>query len=238
MFPLLQEPETPLSDLRDRFAAHPRSLLNRCPGVIVVDKPAGEATSHDIVRLYRKKTGVRQMGHAGTLDPMASGALLLLLGKATRLFGDCQAWSKTYRAGFRLGFRTDTQDITGTPLPPFDPSLQVSANEVERVLTAFRGDIWQTPPMFSAIKINGRPLHELARAGQVVRREPRPARVERLALCDFDKMEGALEMTVGSGFYVRTLIDDMGQALGCGAVMTALRRMSVGPFGLGDATVW
>lgn len=229
----------PFPELLARFRDGPRALLGRIPGFVVIDKPGGTLTSHDVVARARRAFGERRVGHAGTLDPMASGVLLLLLGSATRLFDECQRWPKSYRARFRLGRRTDTQDRTGAPLdaaiwtPSRLPPLQ--ADEVEAALAAFRGDISQTPPMYSALKKNGKPLHAYARQGVEVERKPRPARVERLELEDFDGESGTLSMTVGSGFYVRTLIDDLGTALGTGAYMDELERTAVGPFTRADA---
>lgn len=239
-----QDPEVPFPELRARFRADPRALLGRCPGIQVIDKPGGTLTSHDLVAQARRAWRIRRIGHAGTLDPLASGVLLLLAGSATRLFDDCRAWNKAYRATFRLGTRTDSLDRSGVPLDPSAWTPRVpwapgafSMRTLEGALDAFRGDILQTPPMFSACKKNGHALHELARRGQTVERTPRPARVDRLVLDAFDPAtgEGGLSMDVGSGFYVRALIDDWGVALGCGAVMTELRRTAVGPFTLADA---
>ena len=236
------EADVPFPELLARFSADPRSFLNRLPGLLVFDKPSGTLSSHQVVDRVRRWAGLRRVGHAGTLDPLASGVLLVLLGAATRLFDACQAWDKTYRARFRLGCRTDTRDITGQPLTPgqWQPRMvpPVPKTTVEETLTVLRGAAWQTPPMHSALKRHGRPLYRLAREGIETPREPRPARVVRLALSGFDGTEGTLEMTVGSGFYVRVLVDDLGTFLGCGAVMTALRRLSVGPFDLRDRVPW
>lgn len=230
------DPAVPFPALLARFRADPRALLNRNPGVVVIDKPGGRATSHDVVARARRVWREKRVGHGGTLDPMASGVLLLLVGSATRLFDECRALPKVYRASFKLGERTDTQDATGAAVdapkatrPPLDRAV------VEAALAPFRGDIFQTPPMYSACKVDGQTLHALARKGRVVEREPRPARVDALALEAFDGTDGELTMTVGSGFYVRTLIDDLGLALGCGAVMTALTRTAIGPFTRADA---
>lgn len=236
---LVREPTVPFPELRARFRADPRGLLNRLPGVVVVDKPGGALTSHDIVARARRALREKRIGHAGTLDPMASGVLLLLLGNATRLFDEARAWTKSYRAAFRLGGRTDTQDRTGTPLPAeiWTPATRepAGAAELADALAAFRGEILQTPPMHSAIKKDGKPLYAYARAGETVRRDARPTRVDALSVESFDGREGVLTMTVAGGFYVRALVDDLGLALGRGAVMTELRRTAVGPFVLADA---
>lgn len=195
-----------------------------------MDKPPG-MTSHDVVDVARRSLRMRRVGHGGTLDPMAEGLLLILTGNATRLFQDLQVFPKTYRAGFRLGIRTDTQDVTGVILEARAPdAFTVSREEVEAALASFRGEIEQVPPMFSALKKNGVPLHRLARQGQEVERAPRPVTVHDLTLAAFDGRSGMLEMRVSSGFYVRTLIDDLGRALGPGAAMSSLRRCCIGPF--------
>jgi tRNA pseudouridine55 synthase len=221
---------TPLRELKRLLAECPGALVGRVPGIFPVDKPSG-MTSHDVVDVARRRLGMKRIGHGGTLDPMAEGLLLILAGNATRLFQDLQAFPKTYRAGFRLGVRTDTQDTTGTILEERAPeSFSISREEVEAALRAFRGGILQIPPMYSALKKNGVALHRLARKGQTVERAPRPVTVHELALHDFDGVSGRLEMCVSSGFYVRTLIDDLGTALGPGAAMSFLRRTRIGPF--------
>ncbi len=227
---------TPLRELQRLLAQSPDALLGRVPGIFLVDKPSG-MTSHDVVDVARRRLGIRRVGHGGTLDPMAEGLLLILAGNATRLFQDLQAFPKTYCAGFRLGIRTDTQDMTGSVLDERPPdSFSISREEVEAALGAFRGGILQVPPMFSALKRNGVPLHRLAREGKTVVREARPVTVHDLELSDFDGVSGALEMRVSSGFYVRTLIDDLGAALGPGAAMSFLRRTCIGPFDIETAT--
>ncbi|MCD7895956.1 MAG: tRNA pseudouridine(55) synthase TruB [Planctomycetaceae bacterium] len=182
----------------------------------------------------RKRLGLKRVGHAGTLDPLASGLLLLLAGNATRLFDHMQEFSKTYTAGFRLGVRTDSQDITGVPVPDHAPSRRppLDRDDVVAALDAFRGTIRQIPPMHSALKKDGQPLYRLARKGIVVHREAREVTVHSLDLAEFDGTEGVVRMVVSKGFYVRTLIDDLGVSLGTGAVMTTLRREAIGPFRL------
>jgi len=187
-----------------------------------------------MVHKARKTWKIRRIGHAGTLDPMASGVLVLLAGNAARLFDEFQTFPKTYRARLRWGIRTDTQDITGERIDCWTPSRMdtPSVDEIEAALSHFRGEIMQTPPMISALKKDGIPLHKLARQGIVVERRPRPVTVYDLSLCQSEGEESEIQMTVTSGFYVRTLIDDLGVLLGTGAVMTALRRESIGPFSL------
>ena len=222
-------------ELLAQFHEAPGALVGRVPGFFVVHKPAG-MTSHDVVDAVRRRLGLRKVGHGGTLDPMAEGVLLLLAGRATRLFDAVQTLPKMYRAWFRLGARTDTQDSTGEVIASAPSgALPVERERVENALELFRGEILQTPPMHSALKRNGRPLYALAREGKVVERKARRVRVSSLALQDFDGASGAIELTVSSGFYVRTLIDDLGEALGVGAHMTALVRTAIGPFALQDA---
>jgi len=205
------------------------------PGIRLVDKPAG-MTSHDVVDVARRRLARRRIGHGGTLDPMATGLLLILVERATRLFDDLQAFPKTYVAEFRLGQRTDTQDRTGRVVAEAPTGrLPLSRTVVEQALAPFRGTIQQTPPMYSALKRGGRPLYELARQGIEVEREAREVTVHALALQAFDGAGGTLDMTVSSGFYVRTLIDDLGEALGVGAHMTALTRTAIGPYRLANA---
>jgi tRNA pseudouridine55 synthase len=223
----------PLPELRRLFRRDPRALVGRVPGLFPVDKPEG-LSSHDVVARARKRLGLRRVGHGGTLDPIATGVLILLAGNATRLFDDLQGLRKTYRAALRLGRRTDTQDRTGTvleerPVPP------LSEADLEAALAPFRGPIRQVPPLHSALKKDGRPLYELARRGETVERPPREVTVYDLACTARRGEELELTMTVSKGFYVRTLIDDLGRALGCGAVMTALRRTAVGPFTVEEA---
>lgn len=222
-----------LPALRKAFQADPRALMGQVPGILPVDKPAG-MTSHDVVARARRVLGIRRVGHGGTLDPMATGVLLILAGRAARLFDDLQGFQKEYEAGFRLGIRTDTQDTTGTVLEESAANLPLTRQAVEAALTAFRGDILQVPPMYSALKRGGKKLVDLARAGQTVERDPRPVTVHALELVEFDGREGTLRLAVSRGFYVRTLIDDLGQALGPGATMTHLRRTQIGPFDLAD----
>ncbi len=234
--PATAEVAVPFPDVLATFREDPLSLLGRIPGVWLVDKPSGPSSNLAVVRA-RKRLGLKRIGHAGTLDPLASGLLLLLAGNATRLFDHMQEFTKTYTAGFRLGVRTDSQDITGEALPDFSPTCPppLDRDDVLAALDAFRGTIKQVPPMHSALKKDGQPLYKLARKGIVVPREAREVTVHSLKLGEFDGTEGVVRMEVSKGFYVRTLIDDLGVSLGTGAVMTALRREAIGPFRLDES---
>lgn len=221
----------PFPEVLADFRRDPLSLLWKVPGIWLVDKPSGPSSNLAVVRA-RKALGLKRIGHAGTLDPLASGLLVLMAGNATRLFDYLQEFAKTYVAGFRLGYRTDSQDSTGTRLDEWLPDAHppLDRETVESCLGQFRGDIMQTPPMHSALKKDGQPLYKLARKGVAVEREPRPMRVHALTLDAFDGSDGALTVTASKGFYVRTLVDDLGLGLGCGAVMTSLRRTRIGPY--------
>lgn len=192
-------------------------------GILPVNKPGGW-TSFDVAGKLRGVLHTKKIGHGGTLDPMATGVLPVLVGKATKCFGIMPDSSKSYTAGFRLGLSTDTQDISGSVLSESDK--QICLDEINRVLETLRGDIMQIPPMYSAVKVGGRKLYELAREGRVIEREPRPARVDRLEVTAYDEQSrsGTLEIDCGKGTYVRTIIHDLGEALGCGGVMTTLVR--------------
>lgn len=228
--------DIPFPETLAQFNTDPRSLLWKIPGIWPLDKPSGPSSNLLVVR-SRKVLGTKRTGHAGTLDPLASGLLLILAGNATRLFDCLQEAHKTYVATFTLGYRTDSQDITGETIESFSPTtaVPVPQSALESTLARFTGDILQTPPMHSALKKDGQPLYKLARQGVTVERAARPMTVYSLRLLAFNGSEGTLEMEVSKGFYVRTLIDDIGLALGTGAVMTALRRSKIGPFSLDDA---
>src|SRR5437867_3727843 len=205
-------------------------------GVLNVDKPAGP-TSHDVVARVRRLTGTRRVGHAGTLDPAATGVLVVLVGVATRLAEYLTELPKRYEAVIRFGLRTDTQDTTGTVLSEADASALTEA-DVEAALAPFRGEILQTPPMVSAVKVEGKRLYELARRGETVERAARPVTIHELRLEEFHpgrEAWGRLVVGCSSGTYVRTLCADLGEALGCGAAMAALRRTAIGPFDLSGA---
>jgi tRNA pseudouridine55 synthase len=203
-------------------------------GVIVMDKPQG-FTSFDVVALMRGVCHERKIGHTGTLDPMATGVLPLLLGSATRALPFLEDTEKEYEAGFRLGFATDTQDTTGKTLSQSD--VRVTREQMESVLPRFRGEILQTPPMYSAVSVNGRRLYDLARQGVEVERQKRPVTIFRLELMEFDEVSqsGRLLVACSKGTYIRTLCADLGEALGTYGVMSALRRTRAAGFTLDDA---
>ena len=197
-------------------------------GILNVDKPRG-LTSHDVVDAVRTLTGLRAVGHTGTLDPDASGVLLLCLGRATKFSRFFEPLDKTYWTVLRLGIRTDTQDATGTITQQCDvPSLSVS--DVENVLQQFVGVRTQIPPMYSAVKHHGKRLYRLARQGHVVPREARKIMIKRLDLLDIRGPWVTLAVTCSKGTYIRTLCEDIGLALHCGAHMAHLQRCAVGPF--------
>lgn len=202
-------------------------------GVLVIDKPSGP-TSFDVVRQVRALLKVKKVGHTGTLDPMATGVLPLCLGEATKVAGFITEGDKAYDATVRLGVETDTQDAQGkvlaeAPVPPLTSTL------VEAALAPFRGTFEQVPPMYSAVKVAGKRLYELARAGEEVERASRQVTVYELVLRDFSATQLKLSVRCSKGFFVRTLAYDIGRALGCGAHLEALRRTCSGPFTLSQA---
>ncbi len=192
-------------------------------GILAVNKPQ-DWTSFDVIGKLRGVLHMKRLGHGGTLDPMATGVLPVLVGKATKCFGLIPDSDKSYTAGFRLGLSTDTQDITGKTLETSD--MPVTKEMIEARLPEFIGEITQLPPMYSAVKVGGKRLYELAREGKTVERTPRKAVVSSLVLTDYneDTREGTLTIDCGSGTYVRTIIDDLGNAIGCGGTMTRLVR--------------
>ena len=202
-------------------------------GVIVIDKPAG-FTSFDVIAVTRRLTGQRKTGHTGTLDPNATGVLPVLLGSATKAQDLIVNHDKEYAAEFKLGMTTDTLDIWGQVKTQAES--HAVRDMIEALLPRFRGEIMQVPPMFSAVQKNGVRLYDLARKGVEVEREPRAVTVYRLELLSFDETAqcGTLDIKCSKGTYVRTLIDDIGAALGVGAVMTALRRTSACGYTLED----
>lgn len=202
-------------------------------GLLIVDKPAGW-TSHDVVGKVRRLAGMRRVGHAGTLDPMATGVLVVLLGRATRAAEYAEAQVKGYSAHIRFGVTTDTLDTEGNVTSA--SGVVPGREEIEAVLPRFRGQIEQIPPMYSAIKIGGRKLYEIARAGGEVERKPRKVNITRLE-CTGPLPDGdfVLEVECSKGTYIRSLCADIGEALGCGACMSALRRVSSGEFRVEDA---
>ncbi|HEX4462515.1 MAG TPA: tRNA pseudouridine(55) synthase TruB, partial [Polyangia bacterium] len=202
-------------------------------GVLVVDKPRG-VTSFDIVAMTRRALGVRRVGHAGTLDPLATGVLPVCVGDATKLVPFLMGGDKEYEAEARLGVTTDTLDAEGQVTSEMD-AAGIGRADVEAALAGFRGAIRQRPPMHSALKVNGQRLYDLARQGIEVDRVERPIVVHSLTLTAFESPTLALHVRCGKGTYIRSLVADLGAALGVGAHMTALRRTRVGAFTLANA---
>jgi tRNA pseudouridine55 synthase len=202
-------------------------------GVLVVDKPAGP-TSHDVVYRARRALGTRRVGHTGTLDPFATGVLVLCVGRATRLARFLAAADKEYRARVRLGFATTTDDLTGDPLGVPRP-VEVSRTVLAEALAALVGSFDQVPPAFSARQVGGRRLYELARRGEAVARQATPVTVHSLALVGHELDTLELELRCSAGFYVRALARDLGERLGTGAHLTALRRTRSGVFSLAES---
>jgi tRNA pseudouridine55 synthase len=209
------------------------SSTNSIDGLLIVDKPRGW-TSHDVVAKVRRLTGERRTGHAGTLDPLATGVLVLGVGQGTRVLTYLMESRKAYRAVARLGQTTDTSAAEGEVV--VESSIAgVTVEAVEAALTPYRGPFEQRPPIYSAIKLAGRPLYKYARAGIDVETAPRRVQVDSLILTQFEPPLVRLEIECSAGFYVRSLAHDLGQALGCGAHLTELRRVRAGPFTEEDA---
>jgi len=196
-------------------------------GIVIVDKPQGW-TSQDVVSKLRGVFKTRRIGHGGTLDPMATGVLPVFVGRATRGVEFFEHAEKTYETLLRLGMTTDTEDITGTVLTEQDAF--VTGEMLEAVLPQFRGEILQVPPMYSALKVNGQKLYDLARKGKEVERQPRPITIHELTLLGMEADGIRLWIRCSKGTYIRTLCKDIGQALGCGGCMAALRRISAGEY--------
>ena len=201
-------------------------------GIVIVDKPQGW-TSQDVTARLRRVFSTRRIGHGGTLDPMATGVLPVFVGRATRGVEFFEHAEKTYETVLRLGLTTDTEDVTGTVLTETMPNI--SREELEKTLEFFRGDILQVPPMYSALKVNGQKLCDLARKGQEIAREPRPITIHELTLLSFHGTEAALRVRCSKGTYIRTLCKDIGEKLGCGGCMAALRRVQAGEYTIGEA---
>ncbi len=201
-------------------------------GILLVDKPQ-DWTSHDVVGKLRGILHERRIGHSGTLDPMATGLLVVFVGRATRAVEFAEAHSKEYIAGLRLGITTDTQDITGNVL--HETSQNVTENELKSVLSEFFGDIQQIPPMYSAIKIGGKKLYELARKGESVERKPRNVNISKLEIRGREDGAYILDVCCSKGTYIRTLCNDIGEKLGCGGCMSSLRRVKAGMFDIAEA---
>ena len=196
-------------------------------GIVIVDKPQGW-TSQDVTARLRRVFNTRRIGHGGTLDPMATGVLPVFVGRATRGVEFFEHAEKTYETVLRLGITTDTEDISGTVLSQQDAF--VTGEQLEAVLQKFRGEIMQVPPMYSALKINGQKLVDLARKGREVERQPRPITIHELALLGMEADGIHLRVRCSKGTYIRTLCKDIGEALGCGGCMAALRRVTAGEY--------
>lgn len=209
------------------------NIKNVVSGVLVVDKPTG-MTSHDVVQVVRRGTGIRRAGHTGTLDPRASGVLVILLGPAVRLSEFVSASDKRYQATIRVGSSTDTYDSEGT-ITDHNSDIDVSEEQFNEILQQFTGEIEQVPPPYSAVKVKGRKAYELARRGEEVELKPRIINVYSLEVLEWDPPECVIDVYCSSGTYVRSLANDIGKALGTGAYLVGLRRTKSGRFTLRDA---
>lgn len=210
-----------------------QSIKNIVSGVLVVDKPIG-LTSHDVVQIIRRGTGIRRAGHTGTLDPRASGVLVVLIGPAVRLSEYVAASDKRYQATIRLGSSTDTYDSEGS-VTETNSWENISEEEFDRVLQKFVGEIEQVPPPYSAVKVKGKKAYDLAREGEEVQLTPRIIQVYHLEVLEWAPPEVVIDVYCSSGTYVRSLANDLGKELGCGAHLIGLRRTKSGKFTLRDA---
>ncbi len=201
-------------------------------GIILVDKPMGY-TSHDVVAKLRGILHERRIGHSGTLDPMATGLLVVFVGRATRAVEFAESHEKEYLAALRFGIVTDTQDITGKVLE--ESGNTVTLEELEGILPQFTGDIMQVPPMYSAIKVDGKKLYDLARSGVEIERKSRPVTIKELEILGEEKGDCLLRVVCSKGTYIRTLCHDIGQRLGTGAALSSLRRTKAGNFSVENA---
>jgi len=202
-------------------------------GVLVVDKPTG-VTSHDVVQELRRILGTKRVGHTGTLDPAASGVLLACVGKGTKVAQFLTAYDKEYRAVIRLGATTDTYDGEGE-IKETKKECQVSLERIIDAIDSFRGEIWQLPPLHSAIKYKGKRLYQYAREKKEVERTKRKVEIKEISIKSVNMPYVELKVSCSKGTYVRSLAHDVGQKLGCGAYLFSLRRTKVGPYGLQDA---
>ena len=201
-------------------------------GIVIIDKPQGW-TSQDVTARLRRVFNTRRIGHGGTLDPMATGVLPVFVGRATRGVEFFEHAEKTYETVLRLGLTTDTEDISGNVLTERD--VFVTRERLEEVLESFRGDIMQVPPMYSALKVGGQKLVDLARKGKEVERKPRPITIHELTLLGMEADGIHLRVRCSKGTYIRTLCKDIGERLGCGGCMAALRRVQAGEYTIGEA---
>lgn len=198
-------------------------------GIICLDKPR-DMSSFMAVKRASRLLGVKKAGHTGTLDPMATGVLVIMLGHCTRFIELLPEHRKSYTARVKLGLTTDTLDITGEVLSTSD--VNVTQEQLLSVCEQFKGEIFQTPPMYSALKKDGERLYDLARKGIDIPREQRKITIEKLEICDFNGTEFSMDVTCSAGTYIRSLCDDIGRVLGCGAVMTELRRTEANGFSI------
>lgn len=202
-------------------------------GILIIDKPQG-LTSHDCVKKIRETFNIKKVGHAGTLDPMATGILILLLGKATRLFPDFSGFDKEYKATLTLGITTETGDIEGN-IVKSQPYDYVKLERLLEVFDKFQGETEQIPPMVSALKYKGKKLYQLARKGIVIPRSPRKIFIHSLIMEKYNPPEIEFKVKCSKGTYIRKLGEDMGDLLGCGGCISRLRRIMAGPFGIEEA---
>ena len=201
-------------------------------GIVIIDKPQ-DWTSQDVTARLRRVFNTRRIGHGGTLDPMATGVLPVFVGRATRGVEFFEHAEKAYETVLRLGMTTDTEDVTGTVLT--QNPVAVTREQAEAALEQFRGEILQVPPMYSALKVNGQKLCDLARKGKEVERKPRPITIHELTLLEFSGETLRLRVRCSKGTYIRTLCKDIGEALGCGGCMESLRRVSAGEYTIAEA---
>lgn len=201
-------------------------------GIVIVDKPQGW-TSQDVTARLRRVFGTRRIGHGGTLDPMATGVLPVFVGRATRAVEFFEHAEKTYETVLRFGITTDTEDMTGTVLT--EENVSFTEEKLQETLEAFRGEILQIPPMYSALKVNGQKLCDLARKGKTVERQPRPITIHELTLVERGENTLRLRVRCSKGTYIRTLCKDIGEKLGCGGCMESLRRVAAGEYTVDEA---
>ena len=206
----------------------PQPIKNDPAGILLVDKPQG-ITSHDVVAKMRRVFRIKKIGHAGTLDPMATGLLLILVGKATKASQYLMSLDKEYTGTIKLGEVTDSQDADGE-IVMTKPVPELTEKDVAKVMQTFLGDQYQTPPMYSAKKINGQKLYKLAREGKVVPREPRVIHISRYEITNFSLPDISFIVRSSKGAYIRTLAHDLGDRLDCGGHLSSLRRTAVGQF--------
>jgi tRNA pseudouridine55 synthase len=203
-------------------------------GVLLIDKTQGW-TSHDIVNKVSRCLKIRSVGHAGTLDPLATGLLIVLVGKATKVSQYLMSLSKVYDGELVLGKETNSHDVEGETVAEFPVPEGLDEENFRKQMATFIGDQYQTPPMFSAKKLNGVPLYKLARQGQEVKREPRFINISKFELLEWNKPSAKFRLACSKGTYVRTVCHDLGKRIGCGAHMTQLRRISSGKFDVANA---